>query len=435
MALSAPPGSGRRDVIGVVDVQETSPTRGQLVGQVELSTGEHEVQHLGWHVGRVERTPSEYFPDQRERYLIAPGNRSSVVHIIDTLPEPRAPRLIKTIGRESVSTQTGYVAPFVARSRPDGILVSALEDANSELPGGIFVLDPLTFELRGRWEENGQPASAYDFLWNSRHRVLITSEWGPPSTVREGFEPRRLASGGYGHLLRVWDLDARRQVQVIDLGAAHQMAGAVRPAHNPSRAYGFATSAVSRADFSGAVFLWYLDYRNGEGPTGQWRARKVIEIPAEPSNGAALPDVLRGSGTVPPLVTNLTLSRDDRMLYVTAWASGTLLQYDVSDPFNPVLASTVHLGGIARHAPHPAQPHTGLDGGPHGLALSRDGRRLYVTNAFRASWNAQFYHREIRGWMGKVNVNPCGGMRVDPDFFVAFEHGALPTHLRLLTER
>ena len=53
---------------------------------------------------------------------------------------------------------------------------------------------------------------------------------------------------------------------------------------------------------------------------------------------------------MPPLVTDINLSLDDRFLYVSCWGTGELKQYDVSDPFNPVETGSVRLGGIVRRA-------------------------------------------------------------------------------------
>ena len=49
---------------------------------------------------------------------------------------------------------------------------------------------------------------------------------------------------------------------------------------------------------------------------------------------------------MPPLVTDIDLSVDDRFLYVSCWGTGELKQYDVSDPFHPQETGSVRLGGI-----------------------------------------------------------------------------------------
>ena len=56
---------------------------------------------------------------------------------------------------------------------------------------------------------------------------------------------------------------------------------------------------------------------------------------------------------------------------------------------------------------------------------SRDGQRIYLTNSLYSSWDDQFYPG-LTGWMAKINVDPNGGLRVDPDFFIDF--GATRPH-------
>ena len=85
---------------------------------------------------------------------------------------------------------------------------------------------------------------------------------------------------------------------------------------------------------------------------------------------------------MPPLVTDINLSVDDRFLYVSCWGTGELRQYDVSDPFNPVLDR--HRATRRDRAPHArtrARPGKPLNGGPQMVEVSRDGRRVYLTNS------------------------------------------------------
>jgi len=412
----------RRDGIAVVDIAVGSPTLGQVVGRVDLPGGGNEVRHFGWSSGRS--TSAEH------RYLIAPGTHSSRIHIVDTMPDPRAPRLVKVIERDEVVERTGYTAPHTVHCGPDGIYVSALGSAEGDGPGGIFVLDPETFEARERWESSRGPQQlAYDFHWHPRHGAMITSEWGTPRMLAHGVNTDLLVDGKYGRALHVWNLATREHERTIDLGRDQQMVLGLCPAHNPARAYGFAGVVLSVDDLSASVFLWYLG-READGSPGAWSARKVITIPARPADPASLPPLLRDRGVVPPLVTGINLSPDDRWLYVSCWGTGELRQYDVSDPFNPVLTSLVRLGGIVRRAAHPGSPDSPRSGGPQMTAIGHDGRSVYVTNALYAPWDAQFYPDGIRGWMAKVDVH-AKGMRVDPDFLVEFDEGMRPHQVRL----
>src|SRR6266404_9056087 len=80
---------------------------------------------------------------------------------------------------------------------------------------------------------------------------------------------------------------------------------------------------------------------------------KVIEIPAEPADPDLLPPLLKGFKAVPPFVTDLNLSLDDKWLYVSCWGTGELRRYDVSVPDRPKLTSVLQIGGIVRRAAHP----------------------------------------------------------------------------------
>jgi selenium-binding protein 1 len=364
------------------------------------------------------------------RYLIVPGLRSSRIHIVDTKQDARNPKIIKVLEPEHVMKRTGYSRPHTSHCGPDGIYMNAIGAPDGEGPGGIFVLDSETFDIRGRWElDRGPQYLSYDFWWHLGCDTMITSEWGTPKMVEDGVVPEMLLGGKYGHQLHVWDLHKRRHKEAIDLGADQQMVLELRPAHNPSHAYGFAGVVVSLKDLSAAVWLWYRDAANGS--PGGFKAKKVIEIPAEPATADQLPPLLKGFGAVPPFVTDLNLSLDDRFLYVSCWGTGELRQYDVSDPFNPRLCSTIRMGGMARRTPHPQRPHEALNGAPQMVEISRDGRRVYFSNSLYASWDAQFYPDGIRGWIAKADVDPSGGMHLDERFFVQSEGDLRPHQVHL----
>jgi selenium-binding protein 1 len=237
--------------------------------------------------------------------------------------------------------------------------------------------------------------------------------------VRHGVNPELLLAGKYGSRLHVWDLRRRRHVQELDLGAEQQMVLELRPAHDPRRAYGFAGVVVSLKDLSSSIWLWYRESgTRSNGSDASWAIKKVIEIPAEPADPGSLPPILQGFKAVAPLVTDIDLSVDDRFLYVSCWGTGEFIQYDVSDPFNPRKVRSVRLGGIAGRTPHPRDPRQPLTGGPQMIEVSRDGRRVYVTNSLYTPWDRQFYPEGIRGWMAKLDVDVRGSMTLDEDFFL-----------------
>lgn len=417
-------GDRRPDVLAVLDLDPDSGTYGQVVGRVEMPNAGDELHHFGWSACSSALCPYAPHPHVERRYLVVPGIRSSRVHIIDTKPEPREPRIVKVIEPEEIYERTGYSRPHTVHCGPEGVYVSTLGSPEGEGPGGVFIMDHESFDPLGAWEvDRGPQYLAYDFWWHLGYDTMITSEWGTPSMIEGGLIPEKLLGSEYGHQLHLWDLRRRRHLQALDLGAEYQLVLELRPAHNPSKTYGFVNAVVNLNDLSSSIWLWHRE-------NGRWGIRKVIDIPAEPAEPDRLPPALKDFVAVPPLVTDINLSLDDKFLYVSCWGTGELRQYDVSDPFNPRLTGSVHLGGIVRKAAHP-KTNQPLNGGPQMVELSRDGRRVYFSNSLYAAWDAQFYPEGIRGWIVKLDANLEGGLTVDPDFFIEFDEGERPHQIRL----
>jgi selenium-binding protein 1 len=407
------------DALAVLDLDPHSSSYGQEISRLQLPYVGDELHHFGWNACSAALCPTMPHPHVERRYLLIPGLRSSRVYVVDTKPDPRKPRIVKTIEPEEIHEKTGYSRVHTIHCGPDAIYANALGAPDGDGPGGVFLMDHNTFEIKGRWEKDRGPQQlAYDFWWHLNHDTMITSEWGTPNMVEDGLNPEILLSAGYGHQFHLWDLRTRKHIEALDLGKEHQMLLELRPAHEPRKDYGFACVVTSLKDLSACIWLWHRE-------NGRWAIRKVIEIPAEPADPALLPPMLKGFGAVPPLVTDINLSLDDQFLYVSCWGTGELLQYNVSDPLNPVKTGSIHLGGIVRQASHPktGQP---LNGAPQMVEVSRDGRRVYVTNSLYASWDAQFYPEGIQGWTAKIDANPAGGIQLDPDFLVDF--GAMRPH-------
>jgi methanethiol oxidase len=405
----------RPDALVTVDVDPGSGDYGHIVGWSDLPTRGDELHHFGWNACSSALAHEGHdITGLRRRYLLLPGLRSSNIHVFDTEPDPRQPRLAKTVSAGELAAKAGYSRPHTLHCGPTGIYLSCLGGADGdEGPGGIALLDHDTFEVLGPWEtDRGPQYLAYDAWWHLNQNTLISSEWGTPGMIENGVDPELLLGNKYGHALHFWDLAQGRHVQRVDLGAEHQMVLELRPSHDPTATWGFVGVVVSTEDLSASIWRWHRD-----GDT--WAADKVITIPAEPAQPEQLPPALQPFGAVPPLVTDINLSVDDKFLYVSCFGTGELKQYDVSDPAAPREAGSVRLGGIVGRVPHPSAESEPLAGGPQMVEVSRDGRRIYVTNSLYGSWDDQFYPDGVGAWLAKLDTDPeaGGGLRVDERFF------------------
>ena len=414
----------RPDAIAVVDVDPASGSYGSIVGQTAMPHVGDELHHFGWNACSSYLCPNAPHPHVERRYLVVPGLRSSRIHILDTKPDPRSPKIVKIIEAEELARRAGYSRPHTIHCGPGGIYVAALGSGEGKGPGGVFLMDHESFEVLGRWEvDRGPQHFAYDMWWHLGYDTLVTSEWGTPDMFEDGLIPELILGAKYGRRLHFWDLNKRRHVQEIDFGDKYQLVFELRPAHDPTKAHGFVNCVLSLEDLSSSIWTWY---RDGD----KWAVKKIITIPAEPADPDLLPPVLKGFKAVPPLVTDIDLSMDDRFLYVSCWGTGDLQQYDVSDPFNPKLTGKVRIGGIVSRARH-AKAKGPLNGGPQMVEVSRDGRRVYFTNSLYGAVDPQFYPDGIDGWMVKLDVEPEGGIAFDERFFVDWPKGHRPHQVRL----
>lgn len=198
---------------------------------------------------------------------------------------------------------------------------------------------------------------------------------------------------------------------------ASAIAAKVLLAHDPEHLFGFSSPGFTLRDWSSAIWLWYRE--GGTGDSRGWASRKIIDLPGESAFAEELPEVLRLSGVVPPLVADFALSLDDCYLYVACWGTGHLRQFDVTDPLAPREIASARIGGITNGAAHPSRVRA-PGGGPGAISLSRDGRRVYLSNSLSPVYDTQFYPAGFGGWMVKVDVDLCGGVDFDPNFFVDF---------------
>lgn len=425
--LMLSPDFSQPDGLAVVNVDPNSPDFGKIVHTVIMPNKGDEFHHFGWNACSSALSPLTGHAFLERRYLIIPGIRSSRIYIIDVKGGPTAAKIHKIIEPAEVFAKTGYSRPHTIHCGPEGIYVSTLGGGGkdgTDGPPGIFIMDCQTFDVIGRYEiDRGAQDKHYDFWWNLPRDYMVSSEWALPPQFENGIVPEDLLSNKYGHRMHFWDLRARKNIQTIDLGANHQMALEIRPAHDPVRQYGFCGVVVDTTNLEGSIWTWWRD------ADGKFQAKKTAVIPPQPANADDLPDLLKGFSAVPPLVTDIDLSLDDKYLYVACWGTGEMHQYDVSDPMKPVLAGKVELGGIVKKTKHPCGKVFGY--GPQMVEISRDGKRVYWTNSLYSTWDDQFYPGERGGAMVKADVGANGGLTLDTNFFVEFPKGYRTHQIRL----
>jgi selenium-binding protein 1 len=392
-------GTGVRqpDYLATIDVDPNSETYSQVVHRLAMPNVGDELHHFGWNAC------ASCHGARARRFLIIPGLLSGRIHVVDTA-DPRRPKLHKVIEPGEVVSKARLTGPHTVHCLADGhIMISMLSDENGDAPGGFLLLDD-RFEVRGGWEvSRAGMRFNYDFWYQPRHNVMVSSEWAALNTVRRGFKLDDVKAGRYGRRLQFWDWDARRITQTLDLGDDGLIPLEVRFHHDPSSTHGFAGAALSST-----MWHWFKD----EGDD-RWKAEKVIEVPVQDVKGWDFP--------VPGLITDLVLSLDDRWLYFSNWLHGDVRQYDVSDPAKPRLAGQLWLGGVLGRSP--AVRGTRLTGGSQMLQLSLDGKRLYVTNSLFSRWDNQFYPQiaEKGSYLLRVDCDTeNGGLSLDDRFFVDF---------------
>src|SRR5256714_1377566 len=268
------------DFLAVVDAEG-----GRIVNETPMPNVGDELHHYGWN-----RCSSACHGPDRS-HLIVPGFRSSRIHILNVADDPRAPHIEKVIEPDELVAKTGYTRPHTVHCMPgDNVVVSMLGDADGNGAGGFAVLDAKTFDVKGRWENGGEkPPLNYDFWYQPRQNVLISSEFGEPNAYEKGFDLEDVAAGRYGSRLHFWNLEERTLTQTVNLGEAGLIPLEVRWLHDPDAEEGFVGAALSST-------MWRFPGGNGRRgrrpsvPGGGVRARaRAVPAPAPAPHTAPLP--------------------------------------------------------------------------------------------------------------------------------------------------
>jgi methanethiol oxidase len=175
------------------------------------------------------------------------------------------------------------------------------------------------------------------------NRMLTSSFTGRQNYMRDfgALVADAEAMKRFGNTMVVWDFHARKPVQTLEVpGAPLEIRWALQPRHN----YAFTTTALTSK-------IWLITQQDD----GSFRAAPVADI---------------GDPKKTPLPVDISLSADDRFLFVDTFMDGTCRVYDVSDPHRPKVVHQQKIG---------AQLNM--------VSETWDGERVYFTSSLLANWD------------------------------------------------
>ena len=356
------------DMLFTVGADPGKPnTYGKIIHRLDLPDNDVQdgVHHFGYSL-------------DRKRLLIS-GMFSNNMFVVDVANNPQQPKLLKKI--TSLDEQSGYVAPHTVSPMPNGeVLVSMLGAATeSGGPAGLVILDDKTGAFKryfgpGPDRTNGELGAdyQYDITWNSRNNRMLTTTWGWPKNV---FGPPWLD----GDSVTMWNTETQTVIQKTVIP--------VDPAS------GYSTSGATEAD-------WLHAPKNGIEQgfmiTDDGRIMRFMDSGVgAPGSHFTFTTVV--SGLVAPC--DMTISHDDRFLYVGNWFggadyAGNVQQYDITDPANPQLVGEAFV------------PHACM------VQVSPDDQRLYVANSVTRVHDDYDWGRLSNDQYGLwlFHINPNGGL-------------------------
>ena len=345
-----------QDKLVVVDAKPGSATYGKVIYTKSVE-GRNEAHHGG-------------FTDDRRQLWLA-GLETSKIFIFDVHSNPAKPVLIRTIDNFEKVTG-GAVGPHGAYALPGRVLIPCLSNAKDK--GGRTALVEFSNEgnyITTHWLPTKDTAGVagaefadgygYDARVLPRKNALLTSSFAGWNNYMRNFGDLVKDSEAmkqFGATMVMWDFHTRQPKQVFQVpGAPLEIRWAWGEKHN----YAFTATALTSK-----LWLCYEDEK------GQWQAREVA--------------TLGGQGGVLPV--DISLSADDKTLFVDCFGDGKVRVLDVSNPHQP---KQIHEKQIGKQV--------------NMVSQSWDGKRLYFTSSLLARWdklgddNEQFLR--AYSWDGK----------------------------------
>ena len=327
------------DKLVTVDVRKGSPTFGKVIGSASVG-GRHEAHHGG-------------FTDDR-RHFWAAGLSDSRIFIFDVAADPANPKLVKTI-EDFVQKSGGAAGPHGAYALPGRMLIPSLSNKDGTGKAalveysndGDYIIThwlPTDQEPKGAKVEKVADGYGYDARVLPRKNIMLSSSFtGIENYMRPLGEVVKdsEAMKKFGQTMVLWDFHARQPKQVLHVPGVPLEIRWAWGAHNN---YAFTSTALTSK-----IWLVYED----QG--GEWKAQEVANI-GDPSKLLVPVDI--------------SLSADDKTLFVDTFMDGTTRAFDVSDPHKPKQIYEKRIG---------AQLNM--------VSQSWDGKRLYYTSSLLANWD------------------------------------------------
>lgn len=328
------------DKLVTVDVREGSPTEGEVINSVSVG-GRNEAHHGG-------------LSDDR-RHFWAGGLDTNRIFIFDVHTDPAKPRLAKTID-DFVAASGGVVGPHTFYALPGRMLISGL--SNDRDHGGETALVEYTNDgeyiathwmpkagaLRGAEAQGVADGYGYDVRVLPRRNVMLTSSFTGWSNYMMDFGQMlqdEAAMERFGQTMAVWNLHTRQPEKVLEVPGAPLE---IRFAWGANHEYAFTSTALTSK-------LWLIH----EDDSGEWQAKPVADI---------------GNPADVPLPVDISISSDDRTLWVDSFMDGTARLFDISDPHQPRQIYEKKIG---------AQLNM--------VSQSWDGERVYFTSSLLSQWD------------------------------------------------
>src|SRR5262245_50273984 len=81
------------DATALVEADPKSKSYAQLIASTAMPNAGDELHHFGWNACSSCLCPNAPHAHVERRYLVVPGLRSSRIHILDTKPDPKKPKI------------------------------------------------------------------------------------------------------------------------------------------------------------------------------------------------------------------------------------------------------------------------------------------------------------------------------------------------------